>query len=72
MPGLYRKYYVRRSSDGSPVHGFCFVLKPGDDPAARAALRAYAMNTPNLELQTDILNWLHRFELEHGPDEGLL
>ena len=69
MPGLYRKYYVRRSRDGSPVSGFCFVLKPETDPAARAALRAYAMSTPDLELQTDILVWLQNFEKEHGPDE---
>ena len=41
-------------------------LYPKTDPAARAALRAYAMATPNLRLETDLIVWLQRFEDENG------
>ena len=64
--GLYPKYDVCRTNDGSPVSDFCFVLKPEMDPAAREALRAYAMATPNLRLQTELIVWLQRFEEANG------
>jgi hypothetical protein len=41
--GLYGKYIIHRSRDGSPVDYPCFVLRlDGSDPAAMAAMRAYA------------------------------
>jgi len=49
--GLYAKYEVRKHGD--PVED-CFVLEPSDDPAARAALRAYASATDNEELEADL------------------
>lgn len=55
--GLYGKYTVRKNSDGSLVTD-CFVLRPGKDPAAVAALRAYAAATDNAELAVDIINWV--------------
>ena len=36
----------------------CFVLCPAKDPAAVAALRAYAATTDNAELAADIINWV--------------
>lgn len=42
MSGLYGKYDVRNVETGAPVAGFCFVLKPGTDRHARAAMLAYA------------------------------
>lgn len=55
--GLYGKYTVFKNEDGSPVTN-CFVLRPAEDPAAVAALRAYAATTDNAELADDIINWV--------------
>ena len=55
--GLYGNYTVRRNKDGSLVTD-CFVLRPAKDPAAVAALRAYAAATDNPELAADIINWV--------------
>lgn len=55
--GLYEKYTVLKNEDGSPVTN-CFVLRPAEDPAAVAALRAYAAATDNAELANDIINWV--------------
>lgn len=60
MPGLYNKYEVWK--DGLPVEGQYFVLKPSSDPAALAALRAYALETPDIELQNDLLQWIVEIE----------
>ena len=41
-PGLHRKYEgLRRTSDGSEVEGWYFVIRE-DDPAGEVALLAYA------------------------------
>ena len=41
--GLHGKYIIHRSCDGSPIDYPCFVLRiDGSDPAAMAAMRAYA------------------------------
>lgn len=58
--GLYNKYEVYKND--ALVHDRCFVLKPESDPAALEALRAYAQETPNVQLSTDLLNWI--FEIE--------
>lgn len=55
--GLYGKYTVYKNKDGSLVPD-CFVLHPAKDPAAVAALRAYAAATDNAELAVDIINWV--------------
>jgi len=54
-PGLFSKYSVEK--DGHPV-GDCFVLEPETDPAARAALEAYAHATQNDHLAADLTEWL--------------
>lgn len=55
--GLYGKYTVYKNKDGSLVTD-CFILRPAKDPAAVAALRAYAAATDNAELSADIINWV--------------
>ena len=55
--GLYGKYTVYKNKDGSLVSD-CFILRPAKDPAAVAALRAYAAVTDNTELAADIINWV--------------
>ena len=69
--GLYGKYTVRKNSDGSLVTD-CFVLRPGKDPAAVAALRAYAAATDNAELAVDIINWVGADPNEPLPLDELL
>lgn len=62
MPnGLKFKYNVTRVEDGSPVYD-CFVLRPDKDPAACAALKAYADATTNNELCEDIREWVAEIE----------
>ena len=55
--GLYGKYTVYKNKDGSLVTD-CFILRPAKNPAAVAALRAYAAATDNAELAADIINWV--------------
>ena len=55
--GLYGKYTVYKNKDGSLVTD-CFILRPAKDPAAVAALRAYAATTDNAALAADIINWV--------------
>ena len=55
--GLYGKYTVYKNKDGSLVTD-CFILRPAKDPAAVAALRAYAATTDNAELAADIIDWV--------------
>ncbi|MNP16836.1 hypothetical protein D3C76_1092440 [compost metagenome] len=61
--GLYVKYHVTKMSDGTPV-GDCFVLRPDKDPAARAAIQAYAWSITNRQLSGELLNWLLRLDSE--------
>lgn len=63
--GLYGEYTVYKNKDGSLVTD-CFILRPAKDPAAVAALRAYAAATDNAELSADIVNWVGA-----GPNEPL-
>lgn len=55
--GLKRKYVVLKSDTGECVEN-CFVLRPDKDPAAKAALMAYAAATKNEILAEDIMSWL--------------
>jgi hypothetical protein len=59
--GLKGKYNVYKARNNEPVYD-CFVLRPKKDPAAVAALTAYAKATDNKQLAEDILNWT-------APDE---
>lgn len=54
---LKRKYFGYKSADNSIVED-CFVLRPDKDPAAIAALTAYAKATENKQLAEDILSWI--------------
>lgn len=56
--GLYNKYQIINRETGEEAQGEYFVLKPANDPAARAALRAYARVTDNDQLSEDITAWL--------------
>lgn len=62
--GLKRKYLVFKSDTGEMVEN-CFVLRPGNDPAAVEALRAYARATDNAALSADIFNWVGEGEERH-------
>lgn|GEM_PF-6899270 len=53
-----------KAKDNFPVEN-CFVLCPDRDPAAVAALTAYAKATDNKQLREDILNWI-------TPDEKVV
>ena len=55
--GLYEKYLVFKKN-GDKVDGNCFILRPAKDPAARAALMAYAEAIDNQQLAMDITLWL--------------
>lgn len=65
MKGLYVKYIVRKIDTGEIVDG-CFVLRPDRDPAARAALVAYAKTTENKKLADDIFAWLEEIKKKGG------
>ena len=60
--GLKRKYLVFKSDTGEMVEN-CFVLRPGEDPAAVEALRVYARATNNATLSADIFNWVGKREV---------
>lgn len=55
--GLYGKYIITKA-DGTPVTDRCFVLKPDKDPAAVAALQAYAAATDDEQLRDDLYAWV--------------
>lgn len=55
--GLKGKFLVFKSDTGEMIKN-CFVLRPDKDPAAVAALRAYAAATDNDTLATDIIEWV--------------
>lgn len=56
--GLYNKYQITNRETGKEAEGDYFVLKPAKDPAARAALLAYAETTDNKQLAMDIVFWV--------------
>lgn len=62
--GLIPRKYDVVKSDGTPVTGDYFVLRPGRDPHAAAALRAYAnsVGEDNPELARDLFAWLDSIE----------
>lgn len=61
--GLHGKYRVEK--DGETVEE-CFVLEPESDPAARAAIRAYADATDNEALAEDLREWCIEKEDENA------
>jgi hypothetical protein len=60
MKGLYNKYDIDQGS---------FLLKPANDPAARAALWEYARVTDNRKLATDLNNWMLRLTQEDNDED---
>lgn len=57
--GLYEKFEVKNKETGEVVKN-TFTLRPGLDPHANVALRAYAesVKTENPALYGDLMNWL--------------
>lgn len=55
--GLYGKYVVTHPGSDVPLQDV-FVLRPTKDPAAAAALAAYAAATDDLLLRSDLYDWL--------------
>lgn len=68
--GLYGKYFVARQ-DGKET-GPCFVLEPGRDRFAVAALRVYAnvCKATHPLLADDLLDWCNGIELCVCCDDG--
>lgn len=58
MKGLYGKYIILKADTNKKIDGDAFVLRPDRDPAAIAALRAYARATNNKALADDIIAWI--------------
>lgn len=61
--GLKGKFLVFKSDTGEMIKN-CFVLRPDKDPAAVAALRAYAEATDNDTLAADIIELVGAGEQE--------
>lgn len=61
--GLFDKYEVRKDAE---VVENCFVLEPADDPAGRAAIKAYAAATENDRLAGDLRE---QYGLERSDQE---
>lgn len=51
------KYMIIKVVDGTAIED-CFVIHPGKDPAAVAALQAYAQATENRMLADEIYRWV--------------
>lgn len=66
--GLKTKYIVRKADTGEAVEN-CFVLRPEKDPAAVAAIRAYAEATDNNALAADLLRWIGKPDVPLTLDE---
>jgi hypothetical protein len=61
--GLHGKYIIHKA-DGQPVEYPCFVLRiDNTDPAAIAAIIAYAMATDNSELRMALLYHADSFNM---------
>lgn len=65
--GLYGKYVVTKTEDGTEVKN-CFVLRIGDDPHALMALAAYAesVERDNPLLYADLKSWLAEHNMPVG------
>ena len=64
--GLYNKYTVINNVTGNEVSDDLFVLKPKNDPAARAAILVYATVTSHYKLSIDLINWVTRILTDRG------
>lgn len=68
--GLYNKYAVFKAGAHCVCQYYacearvtqCFVLRPNRDPAALAALKAYASHTDDMRLRDDLENWIRSIE----------
>lgn len=62
-PGRYRKFpKVEHHVRGPLDPDECFVLMPERDPAAVAAMRAYAKESPDILLASELISWANRIE----------
>lgn len=63
MPGWdSKKFSVRHRERGDVDAEDCFVLVPPRDPAAVAAIRAYARVTPDVLLAAELAAWADTIE----------
>jgi hypothetical protein len=69
--GLIPRKYDVIKSDGTRVDGDYFVLRPGRDPHAAAALRAYAnsVGADNPDLARDLYDWLDSLGVVERSEE---
>lgn len=65
LQGLYPKYHITKTADGSEVEN-AFVLKPEADPHARIALLWYARSVEdeNPALAGELREWVWRLSKE--------
>lgn len=69
--GLERgKFRVSHRTRGELDEGEAFVLVPERDPAALAAIRAYAVATPDAALAADLAAWAQRIDPEPVHEEN--
>lgn len=61
MPGLTNKYIVIKADTGESISN-CFVLCPENDPAAVAAIQAYADATDDEKLRNDLVRWIGNYK----------
>jgi len=52
-------------TDERPVKGNCFVLRPDRDPAARVAIKTYALYCGNPQLSNELINWIDGLSSEN-------
>lgn len=69
MSGIKRgKFTVVHHARGELSDEDAFVLVPGRDPAAVAALRAYARETDDVLLSSQLESWADRIEGSEGAE----
>jgi hypothetical protein len=68
MRGRYFKFQVNHYARGALDPEDCFVLVPGRDPAAVAALRAYARVTGDSLLASELVSWADQIEGAETPE----
>ena len=72
MRGRFKKFLkVEHHTYGELDPDRCFVLVPDRDPAAVAAMRAYAQATPDTLLAADLVTWADRIEGVEGEGTEL-
>jgi len=65
------KFVVKHYRRGDLLDGEAFVLVPARDPAALAALRAYAKHTPDPELAERLRSWVTALDDNPSPEVAI-